>query len=108
MEAELVAASLCTQRIIHVRNLFLDFGKKLACTVYIDNAAPLKAIREGNLSIRAKHIDARYKFICQRGACDDIKYVDVASQDQVADFLTKMLPLKGFSNGRKGCGCTSE
>ena len=96
-EAEYVALSAATQEAIWLRRLLTDEGKRLAEPVVIneDNQGAIMAKNPVGHA-RTKHIDIRYHFV-REGVQDGaiiLKYV--ATDEMIADILTKPLPKHPF------------
>ena len=56
---------------------------------------------------RTKHIDVRYHFVCEIIARGDIIASKVETQDNLADMMTKSLPIAKFvhCSNLVGLGC---
>jgi hypothetical protein len=64
MEAEFDSAAITSAKVLHIKVLLNDLGKKGAaedCNIFISNAAALHAIRNGILLCQTKHIDIKYR-----------------------------------------------
>ena len=97
-EAEYVALSGATQEAIWLRRLLTDVGKPLAEPVVIneDNQGAIAMAKNPVGHARTKHIDIRYHFV-REGVQDGaiiLKYV--ATDEMIADILTKLLPKHPF------------
>ena len=97
-EAEYVALSAATQEAIWLRRLLTDVGESLEDPVVIneDNQGAIAMAKNPVGHARTKHIDIRYHFVCegvQNGAII-LKYV--ATDEMIADILTKPLPKHPF------------
>lgn len=97
-EAEYVALTTATQEAIWLRRLLTDVGKPLAEPVVIneDNQGAIAMAKNPVGHARTKHIDIRYHFV-REGVQDGaiiLKYV--ATDEMIADILTKPLPKHPF------------
>ena len=95
-EAENYSASAAGCEVLYLRDLppRLGFGQRKPTPIYEDNAA---CIEWGNNVIggreRAEHIDIRKHFAHEDIQNDEMRLIKVATKDQLADILTKGLPL---------------
>ena len=70
----------------------LGFEQKGATVIFEDNQGCI-ALSDNPVSHkRTKHIDIRYHFIRERVASKEVELKYVATEDQLADLLTKGLP----------------
>ena len=92
-EAEYVAACAAAQEALFQRQLMKDVNLPQldATVIYEDNTGAIAMTENPIDHQRTKHIDIRYHFIRERVANGDIKLVHVATEDQLADLLTKPL-----------------
>jgi len=63
----------------------------------IDNQGALNLIKSGQINDRTKHIDTRFRHICDCEEAGDIAREHVATDDQLADIMTKSLGMEKFS-----------
>ena len=61
------------------------------CVVYEDNTAAQKIANNVTAIKRTKHIDVRHHFLREHVEQGTIKLVHVATKDQLADVMTKVL-----------------
>jgi hypothetical protein len=92
VEAEFVAAASATQEAIWVRSVLESIGyrlvsEKAATFLYIDNQGALDLIKTGNLNERTKHIETKYRFICDRYENDDILPVHIPTATKLPTSL---------------------
>ena len=81
------------QEAIFQRQLLEDMGfpQKGPTVIYEDNTGAI-AMSENPVSHnRTKHIDIKYHFVRERVELGEIKLVHVATENQLADLLTKSL-----------------
>jgi hypothetical protein len=93
-EAEYMAVSAAVQDAMYLRQLFSDLGfeQREPTTIYEDNQGCIALTENPVMHKRTKHIDIRHHFVRERVESGDIVLKYVATQDQLADMLTK--PLK--------------
>ena len=97
-EAEYVALSTATQEAIWLRRLLADVGEppEGLTEIYEDNQRAISMAKNPVGHARTKHIDIRYHFVregVQDGAIA-LKYI--ATDEMIADILTKPLPKHRF------------
>lgn len=96
-EAEFVAASESAKEIIWLRQLLSDLGEIYDCvTLHVDNQSAIKLINNPIYHKRTKHIDVKYNFIREKVEAGLIKIKYISSSNQLADILTKSLPVQAF------------
>eukprot|EP00960_Hanusia_phi_P060956 764681-Hanusia_phi.AAC.1 len=94
-ESELQACSNAVQLIIVFRQLLkeLGFAQPTPTPLLLDNEASVRVLINRQAVSRLKHIDIKCSFLRDEIAKQTYIPVSVTSQDQLADFLTKLLPL---------------
>ena len=97
-EAEYVALSAATQEVIWLRRLFTDVGvpPEGPTIIHEDNQGAIAMAKNPVGHARTKHIDIRHHFVregVQNGAIV-LKYI--ATDEMIADMLTKPLPKHRF------------
>ena len=92
-EAEYMALSAGVQEAIHLRQLMADLGfpQREPTTVYEDNQGCIALSENPVMHKRTKHIDVRHHFIRERLESGEVALRYVATQNQLADLLTKAL-----------------
>lgn len=97
-EAEFMAADSATTSVKWIRMLLdeIGFSPGDATLLYVDNMSAITLIKNPQYHHRSKHIDIRYKYIRERYQEGLINLQYVNTKDQVADLLTKPLPLPAF------------
>ena len=93
-ESEYMAASAAAQEAIHLRSLLrsLRFEQGEPTVIWDDNQGCIAMTKNPTQHKRTKHIDIRYHFVRDAAARGDIKLRYIATEDQVADLLTKSVP----------------
>ena len=71
------------------------------CVVYEDNTAATKIANNATSMKRTKHIDVRHHFLREHVDQGLITIVQVSTQDQLADFMTKVLGKELFLRMRE-------
>eukprot|EP00961_Rhodomonas_salina_P019697 265218-Rhodomonas_salina.1 len=108
-EAEFVAASLCGQEVIYLRNLLRDLGHSQgACptTIYKDNASCILMSENPVSAERSRHIDTHKYFLGDMVRDGLLKLKKCAGRQNVADALTKSLPGPSFHKHSKYLYCS--
>ena len=97
-EAEYVALSTATQEAIWLRRLLADIGEppEGPTEIYEDNQGAISMAKNPVGHARTKHIDIRYHFVREgvRDGAIALKYI--ATDEMIADILTKPLPNHRF------------
>eukprot|EP00961_Rhodomonas_salina_P190841 2574721-Rhodomonas_salina.1 len=93
-EAEFVAASLCGQEVIYLRNLLrdLDFTQDSPTGIWEDNASCVLMSENPVNADRSRHIDTRIYWLRDMVRAKIVKLRKCAGTQNVADALTKSLP----------------
>ena len=73
-------------------------------TILEDNQSTICRAKKQQIHGRTKHIDKKYHFVCDLVEAGRIKLTYFASEDKVADMLTKGLPIKQFEKLRRLAG----
>ena len=103
-ESEIISATDAGKDVIHQRLLLKELG-------YPDQISEPTVLFEDNLSCiylarnlksrrTAKHFEVRLRFLQQMVLDQEIQFVHIGTQDQIADMLTKPLPDSQFMNLR--------
>jgi hypothetical protein len=105
-EAEFIAAAYCVCQGIWLKRILECIGlKQSKClTVFCDNSSTIKLSKNPVLHGRSKHIDIRFHFLRNLSCDGDIELVHCASQEQLADIMTKALKLDVFEKLRERLG----
>lgn len=110
-EAEYISATTSASQAIWLRRLLADFNQKQAgaTEIFCDSMSAIAMTKNQAYHSRTKHIDIRYHFIRSLVTNKDIVLKFCNTKEQVADILTKALPLEKQENFRKQMGvCNFE
>ena len=107
-EAEYIAASEAAKEGVWIKNFVQELGVVPSCAqpivVFCDNNGAIAQAKEPRSHQRSKHIQRRYHLIRDIIDRGDVKMERVASAENVADPLTKALPLSVFVSHRERMG----
>lgn len=102
MGLEYVAASESAKEAVYLHRLIQTFDfspvERLPPTIMIDNAAAEILATNPKHHERAKHIDIKFHFIRDYNRAKLIRLQHVASEDNIADLLTKVLAREKHQN----------
>jgi len=110
-DAEYIACTDAVTNIINLRRQVQHIGVKVdkPTELNMDNQSAIVMVGRTRFEKRLKHIDVRFHFVKQEvGRSVELKYVE--SQWNLADLLTKALPLKDHTRLRDGLNvvCTTD
>jgi hypothetical protein len=110
MEAEYMAVSHAAREAIWLRNLLLELGltSEHPTLINVDNQGAIDFSKSQTFHGRSKHIDIRHHFIRERISSQEIEVTHCASEDNLADVLTKALPFPKHWNLILRLGMSSE
>ena len=93
MEAEYIACFFAIQDVVWIRQLLKDLGleRTQSTHVHIDNRSARQLAENPVHHQRSKHIDIKYHWIRDMVAAGTVQLIDVPTEDQRSDFLTKFL-----------------
>ena len=102
-EAEYVALSAAAQEAVWLQQLTSDLLNKSIqeTTILEDNQSAICLTKNQQVHGRTKHIDIKYHFIRDMVEAGRIKLKYCASEDMVADMLTKRLSIRQFEKLRR-------
>ena len=91
--AEYMALSLAVKELVWIYMLLKTLGLNIEkpCVVYEDNRSTIKISENVTALRRSKHIDIRHHFLREHIDNGLIKLIPVATADQLADVMTKVL-----------------
>eukprot|EP00268_Persea_americana_P019377 TRINITY_DN19929_c0_g1_i4.p1 TRINITY_DN19929_c0_g1~~TRINITY_DN19929_c0_g1_i4.p1 ORF type:complete len:200 (+),score=44.70 TRINITY_DN19929_c0_g1_i4:123-722(+) len=110
-EAEYISATASASQAIWLRRLLADFNQKQAgaTEIFCDSMSAIAMTKNQAYHSRTKYIDICYHFIRSLVTNKDIVLKFCNTKEQVADILTKALPLEKQENFRKQMGvCNFE
>lgn len=95
MDAEYIAAAEAARDAIWIRNFMNDLKlPEIAIQtvpLFIDNNCALKLTRNPEFHARSKYIDVKWHYIREKVETGEITTARVATKDNLADILTKVL-----------------
>jgi hypothetical protein len=108
-EAEFIAAAHCVCQGIWLKRILDCIGleQNKCLTIFCDNSSTIKLSKNPVLHGRSKHIDIRFHFLRNLSSDGTIELMHCASQDQLADIMTKALKLDAFEKLRDMLGVCS-
>jgi len=106
VESEFIVALIAIKETIWMRSLFTSLNMPLTIPtcILIDNQGALDLIKSGQINDRTKHIETRFRHICNREDAGVIQGEHVATMEQIADIMTKALGSEKFEHFRDGIG----
>jgi len=106
VEAEFIAVSTAVKEILWHRSLFSSLNVTLTSptSLLIDNQGALDLIKSGQINDRTKHIDIKFRHVYDQEDQGRISSQHVATQEQIADIMTKPLGAEKFSYFREMIG----
>lgn len=98
MEAEYISCFYAIQEIVWIRQLLTDLGlqRSQPTRVFIDNKSARLLAQNPVFHQRSKHIDIKYHWIRDMVSTNVVQLIDVSTDDQRADILTKTLRSEVF------------
>ncbi|PKU63437.1 Retrovirus-related Pol polyprotein from transposon TNT 1-94 [Dendrobium catenatum] len=99
IEAEYRSLAVAIMEVLWLRRLALDFSipQNNATTIHCDNTSAIALANNPVLHARTKHIEIDHHFIRHHITHGNIKIAHICSSDQIADILTKSLPVNRFN-----------
>ena len=108
MEAEYIAACEAAKEAVWLKKFFTDLevvpNMDQTIVLYCDNSGAVANSKEPRSHKRGKHIERKYHPIREIVHRGDVAVMKIASQDNLADSFTKMLPAKSFEGHLSGMG----
>ena len=96
-EAELVAAVKTCSELIGLAQLAHDWGIEMECHVYVDSAAAIGVVnRRGSGKLR--HVRVGQLWVQEKVEEEELKVHKVHGQVNVADMMSKYLPIRKIMN----------
>ena len=97
-EAEFIAAAEATKDILWLRNFLAELGfpQQQPTTLYEDNQACVAMVHNHAVTGRNRHFAVKMAWLRQQAAAVVVKFIFVASKNNVADLFTKVLAAVAF------------
>lgn len=97
-----MAATVCACQAIWMKRVLMELGHEDEKCIQIkcDNSSTIKLSKNPVMHGRSKHIDVRYHFLRNLSKARTIDLIHCASEDQVADVMTKPLKVDAFQKLR--------
>ena len=107
-EAEYIAAALCACQCVWLRRVLekIEVEAKTATTIMCDNSSTIQLSKNPVFHGKSKHIDVKFHFLRDLVNNGIIKLNYCASENQIADIMTKPLKLEQFEKLRGMLGVT--
>ncbi|KAJ9533216.1 hypothetical protein QJQ45_018360, partial [Haematococcus lacustris] len=104
-EAEYMAAAAAVKEGLWLRKLLHDLELPDGnISIWCDNQAALKLLKNPIASNRSKHIDVHHHFARERAARGEVHFAYCSTEGMVADIMTKALPPAKFVFCQRGMG----
>ena len=104
-EAEYVALSEVTREVVYLRTMLLHMGFPQPTTVvFEDNQPCIRIATNPMLTPHVKHVQIKYHYTREVIERKEIRLVNIATTDMVADMLTKALGKPLFEKFRSFMG----
>lgn len=92
-ESEIIAASEAGKEMVWFNMLIGQMiGLRMMPTLYVDNAAAVKLSYNPEQHKRTKHVERRHFYVRELVTMNKIEVLQISTNDQLADMLTKALP----------------
>ncbi|GKC60241.1 putative ribonuclease H-like domain-containing protein [Tanacetum coccineum] len=97
-KAEYVAATNCCRHVLWIQNQMLDYGFNFMNTkIYIDNESTICIVKNPVFHSKTKHIEIRHHFIRDSYEKKLIQVINIHTDHNVADLLTKAFNVSRFN-----------
>lgn len=108
-EAEFISLSGAVKEAIWLRMLLKDFQQDVdgPTVIHEDNQACITVAEDDKMTKRLKHIDVRYRFVQDEVQRRTVRLKYVASEEQMADIMTKGLTRVQFEKLRELLGVSA-
>ena len=73
-----------------------------------DNLSAITITRDATYHARTKHINIYYHYIREKVASNEASLTYIASKDNIADIMTKAIPLENHNELKELLGITRE
>lgn len=100
--AEYVALSELVSEILYIKEILVSFNTIIRnpVNIYEDNSSVIDIAKNGNFTKNSKHIEIQYHFVNENYEKGIIAIQKIASEENVADLLTKPLGKAQFEKLR--------
>ncbi|KAG8472573.1 hypothetical protein CXB51_034505 [Gossypium anomalum] len=96
-KVEYMAVTEACKEAIWLKGLFRELNEDpQISTVFCDSQSAIFLTKDQMFHERTKHIDVRYHFVCDIIACGDIVVSKISTHENLADMMTKSLPITKF------------
>ncbi|XP_037497309.1 uncharacterized protein LOC119371385 [Jatropha curcas] len=109
-EAKFISAASCACQAVWLTRILKKLDPKQDKSVMIccDNNSAIKLLKNPMMHGRSKHIDVRFHFLRELTKAGTVELVYCASQEQLADIMSKALKLDAFLKLRALLGICSK
>ncbi|XXG58987.1 hypothetical protein AAC387_Pa04g1157 [Persea americana] len=109
-EAEFVTVASCVCQAVWLRWMLetLHHDQQDLIVMFCDNSSTIKLSKNPVMHGRSKHIDVCYHFLRDLTRDGVVKMINCHTQEQLADIMTKPLPLADFEKLRALMGVRQE
>lgn len=110
-EAEYLALADAAKTIVWLRNILIGIGIRQAPTkIYEDNSGVIAWAQDksGKVFFKIIHVDAKFNYVKELVDNKMIQIIQISTQDQKADFLTKLLASATFIQAKQNIGLLSN
>ncbi|GKA91150.1 zf-CCHC domain-containing protein [Tanacetum coccineum] len=108
-EAKYVSAGKVCQQALWMKQALIDYGVRLDdIPIMCDNKGAINLSKNPVEHLRTKHIEIRHHFLRDNVQKGNISIEKVASEDNIADILTKPLKREPFNYLRLGLGMMEQ
>lgn len=99
-ESKYIAACMATKQIVWMHHLHHELGcvQQQPKTLYNNNQAIIRLVRNPQFHKQTKHIDLQYHKVCEESSRGAIVLVYIPTMEQPTDVLTKALPHDKFEH----------
>ena len=106
MDAEFMSASKASREVAWMEKLYADLSiKSYVPTLRCDNEAAIALCQDTKFHNKAKHIDIRYNYVrTDMIETGRLLINHIPGVEQLADVLTKQLPIVAFQKHKRGLG----
>ena len=98
-EAEYMALTQATKEAIWLRSLLaeLNYTQECSTTLFKDNQLAITLVKNPVNHMQSKHINIQYHFVCEKIESKEIEISYMATDEMIADALTKLLAQPKFA-----------